>query len=74
MTEHNLRIVRGRIICSEIRWKVSAELYRQRRHGWTVREGIEAMLSEIGIEIEGGEWSAQAIDRGEHYEIVLRDQ
>lgn len=68
-----MRILRGHIICQEIRWKVPAEDFRKHNWGWSRTEVVEKLVKELGIEVTDFR-SVQMIPMDSDYWIVLRDQ
>lgn len=68
-----MRVIRGDIIASQIKFNVPAQTYRRAAPGATRLEGVLRMTEkEIGIEIEDAE-TMQAIPiRDESYTVVFR--
>lgn len=66
-----MRVLRGHIVCREVRWKVSAEEFRKHNYGWARTEIIKALMKDMGIEVTDF-GSAQVIPVDSDYWIVLR--
>ena len=68
-----MRVLRGHIICREIRWEVSAEDFRKHDYGWSRTEVVEKLTKELGIEVIAFR-SVQVIPVDDYYVVVLREQ
>ena len=68
-----MRILRGHIVCRELRWKVPAEDFRKHNFGWSRTEVVEKLLKELGIKVTDF-GSVQVIPMDSDYWIVLREQ
>jgi len=66
-----LKILRGHIICREMRWRMPAREFGKHNYGWSRTEVIQKLLTELQIEVVGF-GSVQVIPVGKEYEIVLR--
>lgn len=66
-----MKILRGHIVCRELRWRMSAEEFRQHNYGWARTEIVTKLLEEIGIEVDKI-GSTQVIPAGRYYWIVIR--
>ena len=68
-----MKILRGHIICRELRWRLPAREFKKRNYGWSRTEVVEKLLAELEIEVvKFG--SVQVIPVGDEFEIVLREQ
>lgn len=66
-----MRVLRGHIVCRELRWKVPAEEFRKHNYGWARTEVVKTLMREIGIEVSDF-GSVQVIPVDSDYWIVLR--
>ena len=68
-----MRVLRGHILCREIRFKVPAEEFRKRNCGWARTEIVKELVAEVGIEVIDFQ-SVQVIPVDDVCWIVLREQ
>lgn len=66
-----MKVLRGWIICHNIRIRVKGSEYRKRDYGWTRTEPVDKLLQELGLEIKG-QTTIQVIPIGNDIEIVWR--
>ena len=68
-----MKVIRGDIIASHIKFNVDAQIYRNERGGLTRLQAVHEMAAQLGFELEGV-GSMQAIPvRDERYEVVCRE-
>ena len=68
-----MKIIRGHIVCRELRWRMPAREFKKHNYGWSRTEVVGKLLAELEIEVvKFG--SVQVIPVGDEYEIVLRQE
>ncbi len=68
-----MKIIRGHIVCRELRWRMPAREFKKHNYGWSRTEVVEKLLAELEIEVmKFG--SVQVIPVGDEFEIVLRQE
>lgn len=68
-----MKILRGHIICRELRWRMPAQEFRKHNYGWSRTEVVHKLLAELEIEVIGF-GSVQVIPVGDDCDIVLRQE
>ena len=68
-----MKVLRGHIICREMRWRMPATEFRKHNYGWSRTEVIGKLLTELGIEVTGF-GSSQVIPVIDDCDIVLRQE
>lgn len=68
-----MKILRGHIVCRELRWRMPAKEFKKHNYGWSRTEVVHKLLAELEIEVTGF-GSVQVIPAGDDYVIVLRQQ
>ena len=72
ITGHNLRIIRNEIRANTFSFRVPAEQFTGRAHGWTRLDVARQLIRELGLEVTG-DVSLQVIPAGKLYVIQLVD-
>jgi len=68
-----LKIIRGHIVCRELRWRMPAKEFKKHNYGWSRTEVVGKLLAELEIEVVAF-GSVQVIPAGDDIVIVLRQQ
>lgn len=68
-----MKIIRGHIVCRELRWRMPAREFKKHNYGWSRTEVTEKLLAGLEIEVTGY-GSVQVIPVGDEFEIVLRQE
>ncbi len=68
-----MKVLRGHIICRELRWRMPATEFRKHNYGWSRTEVIGKLLTELGIEVTGF-GSTQVIPVIDDCDIVMRQE
>lgn len=68
-----MKILRGHILCHELRWRMPAKEFKKHNYGWSRTEVVQKLLAELEIDVIAF-GSVQVIPVGDEYEIVLREQ
>ena len=72
ITGHNLRIIRNEIRANTFSFRVRAEIFTGRSHGWTRLDVARQLINELGLEVLG-DIVMQVIPAGEFYVIQIMD-
>lgn len=66
-----MRVIRGDIIGSKIKFNVDAQTYRRHAHGFTRLDTAAKVAAALGFEIDGM-LSMQVAEQGERFEVTIR--